>query len=212
MENNSINNHIHNNTCRDMERNMQGRMNNERDMTERLLRREENGYSCQGNEIHHTDRVNCRSMENHYPSYHPNHEMNYCHTCKHGCENEHGGEVYVLNVERMANKNEYFRESVWTGEYLQMTLMSIPRGCDIGVEIHEDTDQYIRVEHGNALAITGHSEHCLHKKNKLCAGDAIFIPAGTWHNIVNTGRCDLKLSSVYAPPHHSRCTVEPYKK
>ena len=109
---------------------------------------------------------------------------------------------------KTAYKNKNFRESVWTGEYLQMTLMSIPCSQDIGVEIHEDTDQYIRVEYGCAVVMTGCGRNCLNNNKKLYAGDTVFIPAGTWHNIINVGRCDLKLSSVYAPPHHPKCTVQ----
>ena len=100
---------------------------------------------------------------------------------------------------------------MWTGKYLQTTLMSIERGKDIGTELHSDTDQYIRVEHGMAMALVGNSEQDLDLKYRLSVGDAIYIPAGKWHNIINIGRCVLKLSSVYAPPHHPKCTVEKYK-
>ncbi len=124
------------------------------------------------------------------------------------CKNEHGGEVFVSNMGKMTYRNINFRESVWTGKYLQMTVMSIQRGDDIGIEMHHDTDQFIRIEHGTALAVIGKDDACERTRYKLCAGDAIFIPAGTWHNIINIGRCDLKISSIYAPPHHPRCTSE----
>ncbi|MBO5716127.1 MAG: cupin domain-containing protein [Clostridia bacterium] len=127
------------------------------------------------------------------------------------CKNEHGGDVYVANIGRIAFKNRNFRESVWTGHYLQMTLMSIPCGDKIGTENHCDADQYIRVEHGCAMAYTGNRQDALCNRYKLSMGDSIFIPAGTWHNIVNVGRRELKISSIYAPPHHPRCTVEKYK-
>lgn len=135
-------------------------------------------------------------------------EMPYCDNCENKCKNEHGGEVYVFNVEKAAHRNQNFRESVWTGNYLQMTLMSIPCAKSIGVELHDDTDQYIRIEHGYALLLTGDNPNCLLNKKKLCKGDAVFIPAGVWHNVVNIGRCALKISSVYAPPHHPKCTLE----
>ena len=135
-------------------------------------------------------------------------EASYCDICNNKCENEHGGEVYYLNVEKSANKNHNYRESVWTGKYLQMTLMSIPYSQSIGVECHKDTEQYIRIEHGYALLMTGDDEKCLNNMQKLYRGDAVFVPAGVWHDIVNVGRCSLKISSVYAPPHHPRCTVE----
>ena len=92
-----------------------------------------------------------------------------------------------------------------------MTLMSIARFDNIGVEMHDDTDQYIRVESGSALLKTGESSDCLNNEKKLLKGDAVFVPAGTWHDIVNIGRCELKLSSVYAPPHHPKCTEQRFK-
>lgn len=139
-------------------------------------------------------------------------EENLCHLCNNRCQNEHGGEIYCVNVGRLAYKNQNFRESIWTGKYLQMTIMSIPCGEDIGVEIHCDTDQYIRIEQGNAILLTGNSAENLCHKCKLNTGDAVFIPAGTWHNIINAGRRPIKISSIYAPPHHPRCTVEKNKK
>lgn len=152
--------------------------------------------------------------ENMHMDNYPNdkHCQNICNSCETKCKNEHGGEVYCANIGNITFKNRNYRESIWTGRYLQMTVMSIPCGNDIGVEIHSDTDQYIRVEHGCAMALTGYSKDMLGNKYRLNMGDAIFIPAGTWHNIVNVGRRDLKLSSVYAPPHHPRCTVEKNKK
>jgi hypothetical protein len=89
-----------------------------------------------------------------------------------------------------------------------MTLMSIPPCCDIGAELHPDMDQLIRVEKGNAMVMTGNCPHNLNCEQHMCEGDAVFVPAGTWHNIKNTGRCPLKLSTIYAPPHHPFGTVE----
>ena len=177
----NYNNHIMNNTCRAFDRGMQGRMENERAVLENIVENQD----CNQNK--------------------------YCDACEIKCRNDRGGEVYCANIGSLAFKNKNFRESVWTGHYLQMTLMSIPCGEDIGVEIHPDTDQYIRVEHGCAVALTGHSRDALCRKCRLNTGDTIFVPAGTWHNIVNVGRRDLKLSSVYAPPHHPKCTVERIK-
>lgn len=187
MENNTLNNHICQNTARYRERGLHSRA--DREAIEKML-----SAKCNDND-----------------SYNEN-SQNICNHCELKCKNEHGGEVYVANVGKMACRNNNYRESIWTGKYLQTTLMSIARGDDIGVELHSDTDQYIRVEYGMAMALTGDSEHCINNKHRLCVGDAIYIPAGTWHNIVNIGRCALKLSSVYAPPHHPRCTVQEYKK
>ena len=111
-----------------------------------------------------------------------------------------------INMESRMNKN--FRKALWTGEYLQMTLMCIPVCGDIGVEIHEDTDQYIRVESGRARVEIGDREDCLNNMACLNQGDGVFVPAGHWHNVINVGNCELKLSSVYAPPHHKRGVVQ----
>ena len=85
--------------------------------------------------------------------------------------------------------------------------MSIPTCGEIGVEIHPDTDQFIRVEGGQALVRMGACREKLNFQRSLSMGDAIFVPAGTWHNILNNGNCPLKLSSIYAPPHHPKGTV-----
>lgn len=135
-----------------------------------------------------------------------------CKECENRCEREHGGEVYVADLACAAGKSRDFRVSAWTGRYLQCTLMRIPRGTDIGFEVHSDTDQYIRIERGYGELVWKDGEHCVNKRQRIRAGESIFIPAGTWHNIVNVGRCDLSISSIYAPPHHPRCTVEKYKE
>jgi mannose-6-phosphate isomerase-like protein (cupin superfamily) len=119
-----------------------------------------------------------------------------------------GPEPYVVDVQRMAADNQNFREAIWTGNYLQMTLMSIPVGGEIGLENHQDTDQLIRVEDGKAIVKMGKSKEWLDAQISLCEGDAVFVPAGTWHNVINTGANPLKVSSVYAPPHHPRGTVQ----
>ncbi|MCI6733313.1 MAG: cupin domain-containing protein [Lachnospiraceae bacterium] len=93
-----------------------------------------------------------------------------------------------------------------------MTLMCILPGGDIGLEIHEDTDQYIRIEMGRALVRMGTCKNQMDFQQNLFRGDGIFIPAGTWHNIINTGRNSLKVSSIYAPPHHPYGTVHRTKK
>jgi mannose-6-phosphate isomerase-like protein (cupin superfamily) len=123
-------------------------------------------------------------------------------------EMDFGPEPYVAEIERMAVENQNFREAIWTGEYLQMTLMSIPVCGEIGLENHQDTDQLIRVEQGRAIVKMGMCEDRLDIQKCLCSGDAVFVPAGTWHNVINAGRGMLKVSSVYAPPHHPRGTVQ----
>ena len=122
-----------------------------------------------------------------------------------------GPEPYVTNTERAAMQNQNFRTAVWTGCHLQMTLMSIPPCGEIGLEIHEDTDQLLRIERGCAVVKMGKCKNHPDVKEKVYRGDSIFIPAGTWHNIINMGRDTLKISSVYAPPNHPKGTVHTTK-
>lgn len=128
--------------------------------------------------------------------------MRYC-----GCGNDHGPEPFVANIIRAAEQNRNFRTAFWTGNHLQMTLMCIPVRGEVGMEIHPDTDQYLRVEEGQAVVCMGDNRDRPEFWCRAGKGDGIFVPSGTWHNIVNAGRRPLKLSSVYAPPQHARGTV-----
>lgn len=125
---------------------------------------------------------------------------------------DYGPDPHVIDVYQVAAENQNFRTAVWTGNHLQMTLMSIPPRGEIGLEIHEDTDQYIRVEQGNAIVKMGKNRERADFWQNLRTGDAVLVPAGTWHNVMNTGRESLKLSSVYAPPHHPKGTVHHTKE
>ena len=134
-------------------------------------------------------------------------DMNCCSGIK-----DKGDEPYVENMERVAAYNSNFRTAIWTGSHLQMTLMSIPTCREIGQEIHPDTDQFIRVEQGYAVVSMGKNKNRMDIAQNMRRGDAVFVPAGTWHNIVNAGRMPLKLSSIYAPPHHPKGTVHRTKE
>jgi len=90
--------------------------------------------------------------------------------------------------------------------------MSIPVCGDIGLEIHPDEDQLLRIEDGRGLVQMGSSQEALDFQRNICAGSAIFIPAGTWHNIINTGSRPLRLNSVYGPPHHPHGTIHKTKE
>ena len=114
---------------------------------------------------------------------------------------------YVENITKMAFQNSNFRTTVWTGCHSQMTLMCIANCDDIGVEVHPDSDQIIRIEQGKACAKMGECKEHLNFCRNLCEGDVVFIPAGMWHNIINTQDAPLKLSVIYAPPNHPRGTV-----
>lgn len=123
-----------------------------------------------------------------------------------------GPAPFCANIACIARANRNYRAAVWTGEHLQMTVMHIPRGGDIGLEVHPDTDQLIRVEAGRAQVLMGSSEAQLNHRCQLGPGQGVFVPAGTWHNVRNTGGGPLKLSTVYAPPHHPKGTVHPTKQ
>ena len=85
--------------------------------------------------------------------------------------------------------------------------MCIPVRGEIGVEMHPDTDQFLRVEEGQGVVRMGRSRNQLDIQCRMNPGDAVFVPGGTWHNLFNTGNCPLKLSSFYAPPQHPKGTV-----
>lgn len=108
----------------------------------------------------------------------------------------------VINIDNATEGNNAFRNILWTGEHLQVTLMSVPIGGEIGVEMHPDADQFIKIESGNATVMTGESETDFNYQRIVDDDFAIVIPAGTWHNVVNSGDSPLKLFSVYAPPQH----------
>ena len=134
--------------------------------------------------------------------------MNDCkENMSHHTMEDHGPELFAANIPCAAGHNHTFRTAYWTGKHLQMTLMCIPPCGEIGIEMHPDTDQLIRVEQGSALAVSGTGRDCLNCRRCLNLGDTLFVPAGTYHNIINTGRCPLRLSSVYAPPQHPRGTI-----
>ena len=124
---------------------------------------------------------------------------------------DYGCEPFIWNINHATNMNNNYRTTLWTGQNLQLTLMSIPACGDIGVEMHPDVDQFIRVESGHGKVYMGNCRSRLCEMGCVDGNDAILIPAGTWHNIVNTGNRPLKLYSLYAPPQHPRGTVHKTK-
>lgn len=120
---------------------------------------------------------------------------------------DYGPHPYVVNINEATKQNKTFRTALWTGHHLQVTLMSINVGDDIGLEIHPDTDQFLRIEQGRGVVRMGQSKDNLNFERKLRDDSAIMVPAGTWHNVINTGNVPLKLYSIYAPPHHPHGTV-----
>lgn len=125
---------------------------------------------------------------------------------------DYGPHPFVINIEEAARRNSYFRLALWTGSHLQLTLMSIAVGSDIGLEIHPDVDQFIRIEEGQGMVMMGHRQDQLTFRRHVGKGDVIFIPAGYWHNLVNTGNRPIKLYSIYAPPEHPHGTIHRTKE
>ena len=125
---------------------------------------------------------------------------------------DYGCGPFIFNIHHATCMNENFRTTLWTGRDLQLTLMSIPVSGDIGVEMHSSVDQFIHVESGTAKVYMGNCKDSLHGVACVNENDAILIPAGTWHNIVNVGGKPLKLYSLYAPPQHPFGTVHPKKE
>lgn len=129
--------------------------------------------------------------------------------CPHPCLplRDYGPEPFVINIEEAAKQNNYFRLALWTGRYLQLTLMSIRVGGDVGLEMHPDVDQFIRVEEGQGFVMMGGRKDWLDFRCPVADDDVILIPAGKWHNLINTGGIPLKLYSIYAPPEHPHGTI-----
>lgn len=120
---------------------------------------------------------------------------------------DYGNAPFVVNIEEATLENTNYRTALWTGELLQVTLMCIPVGGDIGAEVHDENDQFLRVEQGKGRVIMGTSEDNITLDTEVGADDAILIPKGTYHNVVNVGDVDLKLYSLYGPAHHAHGTV-----
>lgn len=125
---------------------------------------------------------------------------------------DYGSQPFVVNIEQATRQNDAFRIALWTGKHLQLTLMSIDVGEDIGLEMHPDVDQFIRIEEGQGIVKMGDRKDKLDFQAKVCDNYAIFIPAGKWHNLINTGCKPLKLYSIYAPPEHPYGTVHETKE
>ncbi len=114
---------------------------------------------------------------------------------------------WVGDIEQETLGNDTFRTVVFTGEHTQLTVMSIEPGDDIGGEVHDGHDQFIRIESGSARVELGGSEGNPAKVQDVGDDWAVIIPSGTWHNVVNTGTEPLKVYSLYSPPEHPDGTV-----
>jgi mannose-6-phosphate isomerase-like protein (cupin superfamily) len=109
---------------------------------------------------------------------------------------------WSANIEEATTSNNTFRTVLFTGKNMQLTVMSIEPGGEIGLEAHDHIDQFLRVEDGTAKVVLGASKDKLDETHELKDDWAVIVPAGTWHNVINTGKTALKLYSVYTPPEH----------
>lgn len=125
---------------------------------------------------------------------------------------DYGPEPFAIDIEDAAERNENFRTTLWTGNNLQLTLMSLNPGEDIGAEMHPDVDQFVRIEEGSGIVRMGDNENVSGFNSEVKEDYAFIVPAGKWHNLINTGSNPLKLYSVYAPPEHPRDTVHRTKE
>lgn len=122
---------------------------------------------------------------------------------------DHGGKPYVVDIEQATLENDTYRTTLWTGRHLQLTVMSINPGDDIGLEAHAENDQFLRVESGTGRVEMGPSKDDLGFVRDVEDDMVILVPAGTWHNVTNTGDSDLKVYALYGPPDHLPGTVHP---
>lgn len=130
----------------------------------------------------------------------------------HMAQKDYGPAPFVIDINEASKQNNMFRTALWTGNHLQLTLMSIGVGEDIGLENHPNLDQFVRIEQGQGLVKMGSQRNNLDFERLISHDDAFIIPAGTWHNLINTGKKPLKLYSIYAPPQHPKGTIHRTKE
>lgn len=120
---------------------------------------------------------------------------------------DHGPDPYAANIKRAVMMNRNFRTAYWTGAHLQMTLMNIAPFDDIGIEMHPHVDQFLYIESGRGLFRTGPDRKTFNQQIMVGENSGMFVPAGTWHNVVNITNRPLRLFSIYAPQQHPKGTV-----
>jgi mannose-6-phosphate isomerase-like protein (cupin superfamily) len=114
---------------------------------------------------------------------------------------------FVGPIEDLTVKNKYFRKVLFTGKYAQLVVMCLQPGEEIGSEVHDNVDQFFRIEEGEAKFVFGDKEEHL-----VQSGGAVVVPAGTHHNVINTSKStQLKIYTVYSPPNHPDGTIHKTK-
>ena len=124
---------------------------------------------------------------------------------------DEGPNPFVTDIEAATLANENYRTTLWTGEHMQLTLMNIDPGHDIGLEVHPDRDQFLRVEAGKGRVQMGPAEDDLSFDKEVSDDWVILVPAGSWHNVTNIGDEPLKVYALYGPPEHPHGAVHPTK-
>ena len=119
-----------------------------------------------------------------------------------------GPQPNAFDIEQATTDNENYRTTVWTGKYLQVTLMSIPVGSSIGLEVHPETDQFLRLEAGQGRCVMGPAKDDLSFQQDVEDDWSIQVPAGFWHDVINTGDEPLRLYAIYSPVHHAQGIVQ----
>ncbi|MDP8938547.1 MAG: cupin domain-containing protein [Actinomycetota bacterium] len=114
---------------------------------------------------------------------------------------------WVDDVERATLENTDFRRVLFTGRQTQLTVMRLAPGEEIGTEMHDHLDQFLRIEQGRGRVTFGPSADQVDEEHDVADDWAVIVPGGVWHNVVNTGDDDLKLYSLYSPPEHPEGTV-----
>jgi mannose-6-phosphate isomerase-like protein (cupin superfamily) len=122
-------------------------------------------------------------------------------------DKDYGPNPFIVDIEKDTLENTNFRTTRWSGKNLQLTLMTIPVGGDIGLEVHETHDQFLRLEQGQGRVQMGPSKDDLNFQQNVSDDWAVFVPAGYWHNITNIGDEPIKLYAIYGPPDHLHGTV-----
>lgn len=122
-------------------------------------------------------------------------------------DTDFGRKPYVEDIKKLTIDNENFRTAIWTGQQLQVTVMSIPVGGEVGLEVHKNIDQFLRIEEGDGLVLMGPDEDNLIFEQQAQTDYAIMVPAGMFHNVINTGSKPLKIYSIYAPSEHPYGTI-----
>src|SRR5664279_1835725 len=119
-----------------------------------------------------------------------------------------GPQPQSFDIERATKENTNYRSVAWSGRYLQVTLMSIPAGGEIGLEAHPETDQFLRLDAGSGRVQMGPAKDKLTFEKEVSDGWCVLVPAGTWHNITNIGATPMQVYAIYAPAHHTPDKVQ----